>query len=57
MEQMKNQSVYKTDEKSLLEEIVLTIGEYFDCNIVQSGGSALLSLGNGQKFRLKLEEA
>ena len=47
---------YKIDEKSLLEEIILTIREYFSCTIVQNGRHALLSFENGQRFRLSAEE-
>ena len=47
---------YKIDEKSLLEEIILTIREYFYCTIVQNGRNALLSFENGQRFRLSAEE-
>ena len=47
---------YKIDEKSLLEEIILTIREYFSCTIVQNGRNALLSFENGQSFRLSAEE-
>lgn len=57
MNQMKNEAVYNTDEKSLLEEIIITIGEYFDCDIVQTGGIALLNLKNGQRFALTVKEA
>ena len=47
---------YKIDEKSLLEEIILTIREYFSCTIVQNGRNALLSFENGQRFRLSAAE-
>ena len=47
---------YKIDEKSLLEEIILTIREYFSCTIVQNCRNALLSFENGQRFRLSAEE-
>lgn len=47
---------YKIDEKSLLEEIILTIREYFSCTIVQNDRNALLSFENGQRFRLSAEE-
>ena len=47
---------YKIDEKSLLEEIILTIREYFSCTIVQNGRNSLLSFENGQRFRLSAEE-
>ena len=47
---------YKIDEKSLLEEIILTIREYFSCTIVQNAPNALLSFENGQRFRLSAEE-
>lgn len=53
---MKDEIIYKTDEKSILQEIIITVKEYFDCKIVQSGGCALLSLKNGQQFSLTVEE-
>ncbi|MGN0813440.1 MAG: hypothetical protein ACI4MQ_08030 [Candidatus Coproplasma sp.] len=47
---------YQTDEKSLLEEIKLAITDYFDCEIADEDGSALMLLANGQRFRLSLTE-
>lgn len=47
---------YQTDEKSLLEELKLALADYFDCEIVDEDGSALMQLANGQKFRLSLAE-
>ena len=56
MTQMQSEKSYKIDEKSLLEEIVITIGEFFDCRIVRSGGEALLHFTDGQKFKLSVTE-
>ena len=56
MNQMQSEKSYKIDEKSLLEEIVITIGEFFDCQIVRSGGEALLRFNDGQKFKLSVTE-
>ena len=53
---MQSEKSYKIDEKSLLEEIVITIGEFFDCRIVRSGGEALLHSNDGQKFKLSVTE-
>ena len=56
MTQMQSEKSYKIDEKSLLEEIVITIGEFFDCRIVRSGGEALLHFNDGQKSKLSVTE-
>ena len=56
MEQTNCEKHYEIDEKSLLEEIVITIGEFFDCRIVRSGGEALLHFNDGQKFKLSVTE-
>ena len=48
---------YVTDEKSLLWEFVFTLREYFNMTAVQSGGSALIALENGQTFVLTLRPA
>lgn len=56
MEQTNCEKHYEIDEKSLLEEILITIGDYFSCTIVQEGRHALLSFENGQKFRLSTEK-
>ena len=45
---------YEIDGKSLLEEIAMTIREYFSCTVVQEGEKALLTFENGQRFRLAL---
>lgn len=54
MEQLEAKSTYNIDEKSLLEEISITIQDYFNCNIVQSENSALLHFDNGQRFKLTI---
>ena len=47
---------YKTDEKSLLEELKLAIGDYFNCEFVEGNGFTIMQLVNGQRFKLSLEE-
>lgn len=47
---------YHTDEKSLLEELKLAISDYFDCEIADKNGSAIMLLANGQRFKLALSE-
>lgn len=56
MEQIETKNTYNIDEKSLLEEIIITIQDYFNCNIVQSDNSALLHFDNGQRFKLSIDE-
>ena len=56
MEQIEAKNTYNIDEKSLLEEIIITIQDYFNCNIVQSDNSALLHFDNGQRFKLTIGE-
>lgn len=43
---------YKIDEESLLEEILITIREYFSCTMVQKGNQAIFTFENGQRFRI-----
>lgn len=47
---------YKTDEKSLTEEIKLALSDYFEGQIENDEKSVLLNLENGQKFRLSVNE-
>ena len=54
MTQMQSEKSYKIDEKSLLEEIVITIGEFFDCRIVRSGGDPSWPSNNDKMLKLKL---
>ena len=55
MEQSETQNNYKIDERSLLEEIIITIKDYFCCNIA-GGSSALLHFENGQRFKLTIAQ-
>lgn len=48
--------VYKTDEKSLLEELKLAIVDYFNCKVLVENGCTIMQLVNGQRFNLLLEE-
>ena len=56
MEQTEIKNTYEIDEKGLLEEIIITIRDYFNCNIVQSDNSALLHFDNEQRFKLSIDE-
>ena len=56
MEQTEIKNTYEIDEKGLLEEIIITIRDYFNCNIVQSDNSALLHFDNEQRFKLLIDE-
>lgn len=56
MEQTEIKNTYVIDEKGLLEEIIITIRDYFNCNIVQSDNSALLHFDNEQRFKLSIDE-
>lgn len=56
MEQLEAKSTYNIDEKSLLEEIIITIRDYFNCNIMQNDNAALLHFDNGQRFKLTIDK-
>ena len=56
MEKNKKKNTYNIDEKGLLQEIIITIQDYFNCNIVQSDNSAILHFDNGQRFKLTIDE-
>lgn len=52
LEQEQAEKTYKIDEESLLEEILITIREYFSCTMVQKGNQAIFTFENGQRFRI-----
>ena len=56
MEQIKAKNTYNIDEKSLLNEIIITIQYYFNCNIIQNDNAALLHFDNGQRFKLLIDK-
>lgn len=56
MEQFEAKSTYNIDEKSLLEEIIITIRNYFNCHIVQNDNAALLHFDNGQRLKLTIDK-
>lgn len=56
MEQLKTKNTYNIDEKGLLQEIIITIQDYFNCNIMQNDNAALLHFDNGQRFKLSTDE-
>ena len=55
MEQLDAKNTYNIDEKGLLNEIIITIQDYFNCNIVQNDNAALLHFDNGQRFKLSID--
>ena len=52
LKQEQAEKTYKIDEESLLEEILITIREYFSCTMVQKGNMAIFTFENGQRFRI-----
>ena len=52
LKQEQAEKTYKIDEESLLEEILITIREYFSCTMVQKGNQAIFTFENGQRFRI-----
>ena len=52
LEQEQAEKTYKIDEKSLLEEILITIREYFSCTMAQKENQAIFTFENGQRFRI-----
>lgn len=56
MKQIEAKNTYNIDEKSLLEEIIITIQDYFNCHIVQNDNFALLHFDNGQRFKLSIDK-
>ena len=47
---------YKTDEKSLMQEIKAMLDDYFVCSLSDDESSTIISLENRQKFRLHIKE-
>lgn len=47
---------YKTDEKSLMQEIKAMFDNYFICDIAEDGNSLIIALKNCQKFSLHIKE-
>ncbi len=47
---------YKTDEKSLMQEIKEMLSDYFVCSLSDGENSTIISLENGQKFSLYIRE-
>lgn len=56
MKQLEAKNTYNIDEKSLLEEIIITIRDYFNCTIMQSDNYAILHFDNEQRFKLTIDE-
>ena len=47
---------YKTDEKSLMQEIKTMLDDYFICSISGEENRTVISLENGQRFSLQVKE-
>lgn len=47
---------YKTNEKSLIQEIKAMLDDYFVCSVSEDNDGILVSLENGQKFKLHISE-
>ena len=47
---------YKTDEKSLMQEIKAMLDDYFVCSLSDGENGTIISLVNGQKFSLHIKE-
>ena len=47
---------YKTDEKSLMQEIKAMLDDCFICSLSDSKNGTIVSLENGQKFSLHIRE-
>ena len=52
----KRKKTYKIDEESLLEEILITIREFFSCTMAQKENQAIFTFENGQRFRICVQE-
>ena len=47
---------YKTDEKSLMQEIKTMLNDYFVCSLSDEENRTMISLENGQRFSLQVKE-
>ena len=47
---------YKTDEKSLMQEIKTMLDDYFVCSLSDEENKTMISLENGQRFSLQVKE-
>ena len=47
---------YKTDEKSLMQEIKTMLYDYFVCSLSDEENNTVISLENGQRFSLQVKE-
>ena len=47
---------YKTDEKSLMQEIKTMLDDYFFCSLSDEENKTMISLENGQRFSLQVKE-
>ena len=56
MKQEQSEKTYKIDEESLLEEILITIREFFSCTMLQKGNLAIFTFENGQRFKICVQE-
>lgn len=47
---------YTTDEKQLLQEIKAMLDDYFVCSVSEDNDGIIMSLENGQKFKLHISK-
>ena len=48
---------YSTNEKELLQEIKAMLNDYFVCSILEDNEDIIMSLENGQQFKLHISKA
>lgn len=47
---------YSTNEKELLQEIKAMLNDYFVCSLSEDNKDIIMSLENGQKFKLHISK-
>lgn len=48
---------YSTNEKELLQEIKAMLNDYFVCSLSEDNEDIIMSLENGQQFKLHISKA
>lgn len=48
---------YRTNEKSLIQEIKAMLDDYFVCSVSEDNEDIIMSLENGQRFKLHISKA
>ena len=47
---------YRTNEKSLIQEIKAMLDDYFVCSVSEDNEDIIMLLENGQRFKLHISE-